>query len=85
MSLLDLGDDPVPDGLVRGRCRICRHRLKDPVSREIGIGPECRKALNPTPRRHGVRLARIRDGGDCEGQEDLLAEEGEEEIRRRQA
>lgn len=75
MSLLGLGDDPVPDGLVRGRCRICRHRLRDPVSREIGIGPECRKALNLTPRRRGVRLARVRDGGDVPGQGDLL--EGE--------
>lgn len=76
MSLLDLGDDPVSDKPVRGRCRICRHKLRDPVSREIGIGPECRKALNLTPRRRGVRLARVRDGGTCEGQEDLFAQEG---------
>lgn len=69
-------EEPTPDKPVRDRCRICRHRLRDPVSREIGIGPECRKALNLTPRRRGVRLARVRDGGDCEGQEDLLAEEG---------
>lgn len=66
------GLDPVSDRPVRDRCRICRHRLKDPVSMQVGIGPDCRAALGITPHRQRVRLARVRDGGDVPGQGDLL-------------
>lgn len=32
-------------GMHSGRCGFCNHRLTDPKSKEIGIGPECLKKL----------------------------------------
>ena len=69
-------EEPTSDKPVRDRCRICHHKLRDPVSMQVGIGPDCRAALGITPHRRRVRLARVRDGGACEGQEDLFAQEG---------
>ncbi|MEU6725525.1 DUF6011 domain-containing protein [Nonomuraea wenchangensis] len=51
----------------RGRCG---KRLTDPESRKLGYGPDCAERLGiivPS----SPRFAR-RDGGDCDGQTDLL-------------
>ena len=53
------------------RCRACKRKLSDPESLGFVIGPTCRKRLGiDTGGR--IRLARVRPGGDCEGQTDLL-------------
>lgn len=59
----------------RDRCRSCGHKLQDPVSLAYGIGPDCRAALGITSGPRVVRLARVRAGGNVDGQGDLLAEE----------
>ncbi|MFI6496884.1 DUF6011 domain-containing protein [Nonomuraea typhae] len=55
------------------RCRCCRRLLRAEESLGYGIGPDCRQRLGITPRRR-LRLARVRPGGECEGQTSLLAE-----------
>ncbi|MFD9949853.1 DUF6011 domain-containing protein [Nonomuraea sp. NPDC059022] len=73
MTLLDLDPAVVGETPTTGRCRCCRHKLADPVSLAYGIGPDCRERLGITRRRR-LRLSRVRPGGDCPGQGDLLEE-----------
>ncbi|WP_157253180.1 DUF6011 domain-containing protein [Nonomuraea typhae] len=73
MTLLDLDPSTVEETPTVGRCRSCHHKIADPVSLAYGIGPDCRERLGISPRRR-LRLARVRPGGDCEGQTDILEE-----------
>ncbi|MET8985868.1 DUF6221 family protein [Nonomuraea wenchangensis] len=67
MDLLALDAQPLPVMKCRGRCG---KRLTDPVSRRLGYGPDCAERLGIiTP--SSPRFSR-REGGDCEGQTDLL-------------
>ncbi|MER7213177.1 DUF6011 domain-containing protein [Streptosporangium sp. NPDC000239] len=74
MTQLDV-EDSGEEKPRRGRCRICRHKLQDPVSQAYGIGPDCRAALGLTKGPRLIRLTRVRAGGHVPGQEDLLAGE----------
>lgn len=68
MTLLDL-DVPLPHIVL---CDDCHHPLWTPKSRELKLGPECAKKrgiIGPA----SPRISR-RDGGDCDGQTDLLEE-----------
>ena len=67
-------DEPETDTCVSGECRRCHRALTDPVSLGFSIGPTCRDRLGITSRRRAVRLARVRAGGDVEGQLDVLGE-----------
>ncbi|WP_326642956.1 DUF6011 domain-containing protein [Streptosporangium sp. NBC_01755] len=61
-----------------GKCGACRKVLTDPKWIALGFGKCCAKRLGliPARRPRGVSLsARVRAGGDVEGQGDLLAEE----------
>lgn len=70
MNLLDLSVPPLsPMYCLAG----CGKRLTDPRSRELGYGPDCAEKLGITAP-SSPRIAR-RDGGDCEGQGDLLEED----------
>ncbi|MEV4383953.1 DUF6011 domain-containing protein [Streptosporangium sp. NPDC049644] len=62
-----------------GKCGACHKVLTDPKWIALGFGKCCAKRLGliPARRPRGVSV-RTRAGGDVEGQEDLLAEEGEE-------
>jgi hypothetical protein len=41
---------PVPQTSVpSSRCRACHRELTDPVSRAIGLGPDCLARLRPSP------------------------------------
>ncbi|MFI6594959.1 DUF6011 domain-containing protein [Nonomuraea sp. NPDC050536] len=70
-SLLDLDVPAVPGSGTVARCRCCHRPLTEDVSLGYELGPTCRKRLGITSRQR-VRLARVRPGGDCEGQGDLL-------------
>jgi hypothetical protein len=66
VNRLDLDVPPLPPMYCLGGCG---HHLWDAKSRELGYGPECAAKLGiiiPS----SPRISR-RDGGDCEGQQDL--------------
>lgn len=69
VNLLDLATPPLPPMPCLGGCG---RLLWDPKSRKRGYGPDCAERLGiiEPP---GPRFSR-RDGGDCEGQTDLLEE-----------
>lgn len=72
--LLDLDDvSTVGERPTVARCRCCHRLLTEDVSLGYRIGPVCRRRLGISPRQR-VRLARVRPGGACEGQGDLLEE-----------
>ena len=69
MNLLDLDAPPLSPMLCLGNCG---RYLTAPDSRRRGFGPECAEKLGiVTPPRS--RFSK-RDGGDCDGQTDLLEE-----------
>ena len=68
MNLLDLDVPPLPPMYCLGGCG---HLLWDLKARELGYGRECAERLGIT-RPLSPRIRR-RDGGDCDGQGDLLA------------
>lgn len=68
-------DEPPDEPCTSGECRRCHRALTDPVSLGFSIGPTRRERLGITSRRRAVRLARVRAGGEVEGQGDLLGEE----------
>ncbi|MEV6036014.1 DUF6011 domain-containing protein [Nonomuraea sp. NPDC052116] len=51
----------------------CGRHLTAPESRRRGFGPECAEKLGIIP--PSSPRFRRRDGGDCDGQGDLLAEQ----------
>jgi hypothetical protein len=69
VSLLDLDAPPLPPMYCLANCG---KLLWDPESRKRGYGPDCAERLGligpPSP-----RISR-RDGGDCDGQTNLLEE-----------
>lgn len=69
-ELLDL-DDPAAREHVT-RCAACKHRLRTPESRALGLGPDCASKLGITPRRP-IRIVGVPRGWNCDGQLDLLA------------
>ncbi|SET50065.1 DUF6011 domain-containing protein [Nonomuraea wenchangensis] len=67
MDLLDLDAPPLPVM----KCRAgCGKKLWDPESRRLGYGPDCAERLGITTP-SSPRFSK-RDGGDCDGQTDLL-------------
>ena len=68
MDLLDLDVPPLPPMYCLGGCG---KLLWHPDSRELGYGRECAERLGITTS-SSPRFSR-RDGGDCDGQTDLLA------------
>ncbi|WP_433364186.1 hypothetical protein [Streptosporangium sp. CA-115845] len=74
-------DDEAPAAPRFTRCRACRKPLKARKWQELGFGRCCARRLGllPAAGPRLVRLARVRAGGDVEGQADLLAEEEGEE------
>lgn len=69
MNLLDLTVPPLSPMLCLGGCG--KH-LWHPESRALGYGRECAERLGITG--PGTPRFSRRDGGDCEGQADLLEE-----------
>ncbi len=73
-------DEDIPATPRFTQCRACRKPLKVRKWQELGFGRCCAKALGllpvATPRLRVARapVARVRAGGDVEGQADLLAE-----------
>lgn len=67
--LVDLDQPEVHDHA--SRCRACKHLLRTPESRALGVGPDCASRLGITPRR-AVRGTGVPRGWDIEGQGDLL-------------
>lgn len=67
VNLLDLAVPPLPPMYCLGRCG---KKLWDPKSRQLGYGRDCAEKLGIiAPSSPGFSR---RDGGDCEGQGDLL-------------
>jgi hypothetical protein len=71
VNLLALDEPTVGESPTVARCRCCKRLLTADDSLGYVIGPTCRKRLGITSRQR-VRLARVKPGGDCEGQGDLL-------------
>ena len=70
--LLDLDEPATREHVVL--CEACKHTLKTPESRALGLGPDCASKLGLTPRRP-LRITGVPAGWDCDGQTDLLGEE----------
>ena len=71
MNLLDLDEPSTREHVVR--CDACKHALKTPQSRALGLGPDCASKLGLTPRRP-LRITGVPVWRECEGQLDLLDE-----------
>jgi hypothetical protein len=69
--LLDLDVPAVAEHVVR--CHSCKHMLRTPESRALGLGPDCASKLGLTPRKP-VRITGGSAWRYCEGQMDLLEE-----------
>jgi hypothetical protein len=70
--LLDL-DEPATRAHVV-RCEACKHTLRTPESRALGLGPDCAAKLGLAPRKP-LRITGVPQGWDCDGQTDLLEEQ----------
>ncbi|MEU7831355.1 DUF6011 domain-containing protein [Nonomuraea sp. NPDC049129] len=77
--LLDLSEPATRDHVVL--CNACKHTLKTPESRALGLGPDCASKLGLTPRRP-IRITGVPAGWNCYGQTDLLEEAHPMEIVR---
>ncbi|MFE3452401.1 DUF6011 domain-containing protein [Nonomuraea sp. NPDC059194] len=74
MTLLSELDEPtVGESPTVGRCRCCKHTLRTPESRALGLGPDCASKLGLAPRKP-LRITGVPQGWDCDGQIDLLEE-----------
>ncbi|MER6942509.1 DUF6011 domain-containing protein [Nonomuraea sp. NPDC000554] len=71
MNLLDLDDQATREHVTQ--CRACKHALKTPESRALGLGPDCASKLGLTPRRP-LRITGLR-WWDCDGQTDLFEDD----------
>lgn len=69
MTLLDLDESATREHVVL--CNACKHTLKTPESRALGLGPDCASKLGLTPRR-ALRIVGVPARWDCDGQLDLL-------------
>jgi hypothetical protein len=72
VNLLDL-DDPATREHVT-RCKACKHTLRTPESRALGLGPDCASKLGLTPRRP-LRITGVPAGWTVEGQIDLFEDD----------
>jgi hypothetical protein len=72
VTLLDL-DDPATREHVT-RCKACKHTLRTPESRALGLGPDCASKLGIAPRRP-LRITGVPTGWDVEGQTDLFGDD----------
>lgn len=73
MDLLDLDQPEVREHVAR--CRACRHLLRTPESRALGVGPDCASRLGIAPRKP-IRITGVPRGFDIEGQGDLFDQDG---------
>jgi hypothetical protein len=72
VNLLDLDEPSTRDHVVL--CEACRHTLKTPESRALGLGPDCASKLGLTPRRP-LRITGVPTGWDVDGQTALFEDE----------
>jgi hypothetical protein len=71
MNVLDLGEPSFRAHVVR--CEACKHTLRTPESRALGLGPDRASKLGLTSRKP-LRITGVPQGWDCDGQTDLLEE-----------
>lgn len=71
MTLLDIDEPSTRDHVTK--CAACKHTLKTPESRALGVGPDCAEKLGIAPRKP-LRITGVQVWRDCEGQTDLLAQ-----------
>lgn len=69
MTLLDLDEHSTRDHVTR--CAACKHTLRTPESRALGLGPDCASKLGVAPRKP-LRITGVPTGWDIKGQGDLL-------------
>ncbi|MEU4574835.1 DUF6011 domain-containing protein [Nonomuraea sp. NPDC023979] len=72
MNLLDLTEPAALDHVAK--CAACKHTLRTPESRALGLGPGCASKLGLAPRKP-LRITGVPRGWAVEGQIDLLEEE----------
>lgn len=69
MTLLDLDDPDTREHVTK--CAACKHTLRTPESRALGLGPDCASKLGVAPRRP-LRITGVPSGWSVAGQTDLL-------------
>jgi hypothetical protein len=67
--LLDLDEPATRDHVTR--CAACKHTLRTPESRALGLGPDCASKLGIAPRRP-LRITGVPVWREIDGQTDLL-------------